>query len=54
MRPRSSTAIGEAERSADDDRTERFDQPQYQTEDDRIAAEAALAEGGCPGCVFPE
>jgi D-proline reductase (dithiol) PrdB len=54
MRPHASTASGEADRSLDDDRTERFDEPQYQAEDDRIAAEAALAEGGCPGCVFPE
>jgi len=29
-----------------DDRTRRHDTPQYQTEEDRIRAEAALAEGG--------
>ena len=37
---------------AEDDRAERFDSPQYQHEDDRAAAEAALAEDGCPSCVF--
>ena len=36
----------------DDDRTSRHDTPQYQTEDDRVRAEAALAEGGCETCVF--
>ena len=35
-----------------DDRTSRHDTPQYQTEDDRVRAEAALAEGGCETCVF--
>ena len=35
-----------------DERTARSDVPQYQSERDRELAEAALAEGGCPGCVF--
>jgi D-proline reductase (dithiol) PrdB len=39
---------------AEDDRAERFDTPQYQHEDDRTAAETALAEDGCPSCVFPD
>jgi len=37
-----------------DERTERHDRPQYQDEADRRLAEAALAAGGCPGCVFPD
>ena len=36
-----------------DDRLERFPDPQYQYEEDRVAAEAAFARDGCPGCVFP-
>ena len=35
-----------------DDRTRRLPDPQYQEDGDRIAAEAALERGGCPGCVF--
>jgi hypothetical protein len=35
-----------------DDRIGRHDTPQYQTEEDRVRAEAALAEGGCKTCVF--
>ena len=37
---------------ASDDRTERRDTPQYQTDADRKLAEAALAQGGCATCVF--
>ncbi len=37
---------------AGDDRVERFGTPQYQSEADRAAAEANLAAGQCPGCVF--
>lgn len=37
-----------------DDRTERRDTPQYQTEADRERAEAALAEGDCGTCFFLE
>ena len=37
---------------ASDDRVERYDSPQYQTADDRDAAQAALADGDCPGCVW--
>lgn len=37
---------------AGDDRVGRFDRPQYQSEADRAAAEANLAAGECPGCVF--
>ena len=36
-----------------DSRTERDEQPQYQLDSDRLAAEASLADGGCPGCYFP-
>ena len=35
-----------------DDRTERHPDPQYQCEEDRTAAQAAIERGGCPGCVF--
>jgi D-proline reductase (dithiol) PrdB len=35
-----------------DDRRPRDPEPQYQDETDRARAEAALAAGGCPGCVF--
>ena len=38
--------------SSEDDRVERHPDPQYQCEDDRIAAEAELERAGCPGCVF--
>lgn len=37
-----------------DDRIQRFADPQYQTAEDRAEAEARLADGGCPGCVFLE
>ena len=36
-----------------DDRIERLPDPQYQYEEDRIAAEAAFKRDGCPSCVFP-
>ena len=36
----------------DDTRTARRPTPQYQTEEDQRLAEAALAEGGCEGCVW--
>ena len=39
---------------ATDDRIERYPDPQYQLPEDRVAAEAELARGGCPGCVWPE
>ena len=38
--------------SGGDDRTERHPDPQYQCEEDRMAAQAAIGGGGCPGCVF--
>ena len=47
MRPQS----GE---SSADDRVERRPDPQYQCEEDRIAAEAAFEREGCPSCVFLE
>ena len=47
MRPDPSGSTG-------DDRTERHPEPQYQCDEDRVAAEAELALGGCPGCVFPD
>ena len=37
---------------AGDDRVQRFDTPQYQNQADRVAAEANVAAGECPGCVF--
>ena len=37
-----------------DDRVARRDTPQYQCDADRELAEAALARGGCEGCVFLE
>ena len=37
---------------ASDDRVQRFDTPQYQSEADQRSAEANLAVGECPGCVF--
>ena len=39
---------------ATDERIERHPDPQYQLPEDRVAAEAELARGGCPGCVWPE
>ena len=38
--------------SSEDDRTERHPDPQYQCEEDRIAAQAAFERDGCPTCVF--
>ncbi len=46
MRPRTSGS-GDG-----DSRVERTAQPQYQTDSDRTSAEAALASGGCPACVW--
>ena len=37
-----------------DDRVERAPTPQYQTNADRAAADAALASGGCATCVWLE
>ncbi|MEZ5560353.1 MAG: hypothetical protein R3E86_17645 [Pseudomonadales bacterium] len=45
---------GGSEGAHRDDRVERHDRPQYQTDDDRLAAEAELARNGCPSCVFPK
>lgn len=36
----------------DDSRVERYPDPQYQTDEDRAAADAALAAGGCATCVW--
>ena len=38
--------------SSEDDRNERHPDPQYQSAEDRIAAEAAFKRDGCPSCVF--
>ena len=35
-----------------DNRVARHEQPQYQTDDDRLAAEVASASGSCAGCIF--
>lgn len=40
--------------SVGDARGARDAAPQYQDEADRARAEAAMAAGGCPGCVFLE
>ena len=40
--------------SSEDDRIERHPDPQYQCEEDRMAAQAAIEREGCPGCVFLE
>ena len=40
--------------SGKDDRIERYPDPQYQCEEDRLAAQAAFEREGCPGCVFLE
>jgi D-proline reductase (dithiol) PrdB len=44
------TAGGES--SVDDNRTARVPTPQYQTDEDQRLADAALAAGGCDGCVW--
>jgi hypothetical protein len=46
MRPRADSAVH------DDSRVERYPDPQYQTDADRAAADAALAAGGCATCVW--
>ncbi len=46
MRPRSPDA------QHDDSRVERDTTPQYQTESDHALADAALASGGCPTCIW--
>ena len=38
--------------SSEDDRIKRHPYPQYQCEEDRIAAQAAFERDGCPTCVF--
>ena len=48
MRPKPRQTDEDRGESADD-RVERFDTPQYQSEED-----AELATGDCPTCVFPE
>ena len=40
--------------SSKDDRIERHPDPQYQCEEDRLAAQAAFEREGCPSCVFLE
>ncbi len=45
---------GASRSEAPDDRVERRDAPQYQTERDRELAEQALASGGCATCIFPD
>ena len=51
MRPRAEDG-GRADEGHADDRVERHETPQYQTEADRLAAEETLAGGGCESCVF--
>ncbi len=48
MRPRAAGA------GHGDSRTARGDVPQYQTEGDRVAAQATLAGGGCASCIWLE
>ena len=40
--------------SGGDDRTVRHPDPQYQCEEDRVAAQVAFEREGCPSCVFLE
>ncbi|MCH2186869.1 hypothetical protein MK280_13460 [Myxococcota bacterium] len=51
MRPRARSGD---EETFEDDRTPRVNIPQYQTEEDQRLADAALAQGGCPTCIFLE
>ncbi len=37
-----------------DDRIERFPEPQYQLPEDQQAAEAQMTGNSCPGCIWPE
>lgn len=50
MRPRPRSAEDDTSDDHEDDRVERFDTPQYQTQADAAAA----ADGDCPTCVFLE
>jgi D-proline reductase (dithiol) PrdB len=52
LRPRPEAAAAGAPGA--DERSARVGVPQYQCERDRELAEAALASGGCPTCVFLE
>lgn len=52
MRPQQDAQTADTEQR--DDRLSRTTKPQYQNPADRRAAEAALAAGGCRGCVFLE
>lgn len=45
---------GKSGGGSNDDRIERFPEPQYQLPEDRQAAEAEMTESGCPGCIWPE
>lgn len=38
--------------SHSDERVARVESPQYQSDDDRVAALAALADGECKTCIF--
>ena len=38
--------------AGEDDRIKRLPDPQYQCDEDRVAAEAAYERDGCPSCVF--
>jgi len=52
MRPESKRKS--ASTNHQDDRLARTDEPQYQSQADRRAAEQVLASGGCRSCVFLE
>jgi len=52
MRGHLSAEPGDA--TVHDERTERYDTPQYQCERDRELAARAQREGGCPTCVWLE
>lgn len=52
MRPEPQSTASSA--NHEDDRLTRTDDPQYQTQADRRAADRVLASGGCNTCVFLE
>ena len=45
---------GKSGGGSNDDRMERFPEPQYQLPEDQQAAAAEMTANGCPGCIWPE
>jgi hypothetical protein len=57
MRPAKADATNNSDgnnKAHNDDRVERWPDPQYQTEEDESAAQETLAQGGCASCVWLE